>query len=72
MPRRPKGEKLLLVPILDGLAAHGAFKAADFARLYDMLAAVINRAAFAGPMTEFWHTRNMRCGLSVFQLTILS
>jgi hypothetical protein len=40
------------VPILDGCTAHGAFKAADLARLYDMFAAVINRAAFTGPVTR--------------------
>ena len=45
IPRHPSG-----VPILDDLAAHGAFKAADLARLYDVLAAVINRAAFTGSM----------------------
>ena len=39
------------VPILDGLAAHDAFKAADLASLYNALAAVINRAAFTGSMT---------------------
>jgi hypothetical protein len=33
--RNPSG-----VPILDGCTAHGAFKAADLARLYDMFAAV--------------------------------
>ena len=55
------------VPILDGLAAHGAFKAADLARLYHMLAAVINRAAFAGSMTRFGHVPKMRFGLSAFQ-----
>jgi hypothetical protein len=38
------------VPILDGRTTHGAFKAADLAGLYDMLAAVINRAAFTGSM----------------------
>jgi hypothetical protein len=39
------------VPILDGPAAHDAFKAADLASLCDVLAAVINRAAFTGSMT---------------------
>jgi hypothetical protein len=48
--RNPSG-----VPILDSCTAHGAFKAADLARLYDMFAAVINRAAFTGPMTGFQH-----------------
>ena len=43
--RHPSG-----VPILDGLAAHGAFKAADLASLFNVLAAVINRAAFTGSM----------------------
>jgi hypothetical protein len=38
------------VPILDDFATHGTFKAADLARLDDMLAAVINRAAFTGSM----------------------
>jgi hypothetical protein len=46
IPRNPSG-----VPILDSCTAHGAFKAADLARLYDMFAAVINRAAFTGPVT---------------------
>ena len=46
--RHPSG-----VPILDGLAAHGAFKAADLASLCNVLAAVINRAAFTGSMTGF-------------------
>jgi hypothetical protein len=41
------------VPILDGLATHGAFKAADLARLYNVLAAIINRAALTGSMTGF-------------------
>ena len=40
------------VPILDSCTAHGAFKAADLARLCDVLAAVINRAAFTGPVTR--------------------
>ena len=40
------------VPILDGLAAHGTFKAADLALRDHVLAAVINRAAFAGPVTR--------------------
>jgi hypothetical protein len=39
------------VPILDGSVAHDAFKAADLASLRNVLAAVINRAAFAGSMT---------------------
>jgi hypothetical protein len=43
--RNPNG-----VLILDSFTAHGAFKAADLARLYDMLAAVINRAAPASSM----------------------
>ena len=38
------------VPILNGLAAHDAFKAADLASLCNVLAAVINRAAFTGSM----------------------
>jgi hypothetical protein len=46
--RNPSG-----VPILDSFTAHGAFKAADLARLYNVLAAVINRAAFTGSMTGF-------------------
>ena len=41
IPRHPGG-----IPILDGLAAHDAFKAADLASLCNVLAAVINRAAF--------------------------
>ena len=50
------------VPILDGLAAHGAFKAADLARLYDVLAAVINRAAFTGSMmTQLGFGHALRC-----------
>src|SRR5882672_4742537 len=40
------------VPILDSCTAHGAFKAADLARLCNVLAAVINRAAFTGPVTR--------------------
>ena len=55
------------VPILDGLAAHGTFQAADLASLYDVLAAVINRAASTGSMTRFGHGPNMRFGLSAFQ-----
>ena len=43
--RNPSG-----VPILDSFTAHGAFKGADLARLHDMLAAVINRAALASSM----------------------
>jgi hypothetical protein len=43
--RNPSG-----VPILDSCATHGTFKAADFAFLYHVLAAVINRAAFTGSM----------------------
>jgi hypothetical protein len=60
--RHPSG-----VPILDGLAAHGAFKAADLASLCNVLAAVINRAAFTGSMTRFGHVSKMRFGLSAFQ-----
>ena len=55
------------VPILDGLAAHDAFKAADLASLSNVLAAVINRAAFTGSMTRFGHVPKMRLGLSAFQ-----
>ena len=55
------------VPILDGFAAYVAFKAADLARLYYVLAAVINRAAFTGSMTRFGHVPKMRFGLSAFQ-----
>ena len=40
------------VPILDSCTAHGAFKAADLARLCDVLAAVINRTAFTGPDSD--------------------
>ena len=43
--RNPSG-----VPILDGFTAYGAFKAADLARLCNVLAAVINRAALTGSM----------------------
>jgi len=53
--------------ILDGLAAHDAFKAADLASLCNVLAAVINRAAFTGSMTRFGHVPKMRFGLSAFQ-----
>ena len=60
--RHPSG-----APILDGLAAHGAFKAADLAGLYDMLAAVINRAALTGSMDQIRTCPNMRFGLSAFQ-----
>ena|ERR1700732_988533 len=35
------------VPIFDSCTAHGAFKTADLARLSHVLAAIINRAAFA-------------------------
>ena len=52
--RHPDG-----IPILDGLAAHDAFKAADLASLCNVLAAVINRAAFTGSMTRFGHV--LRC-----------
>ena len=55
------------VPILDGLAAHDAFKAADLASLCNVLAAVIDRAAFTGSMTRFGHVPNMRFDLSAFQ-----
>jgi hypothetical protein len=55
------------IPILDGLAAHDAFKAADLASLCNVLAAVINRAAFTGSMTRFGHAPKMRFGLSAFQ-----
>ena len=41
------------VPILDSCAAHGAFKAADLALRYHVLAAVINRTAFTGSMAGF-------------------
>jgi hypothetical protein len=40
------------VPILNGLATYGTLKAADLTRFYNMLAAVINRAAFTGPITR--------------------
>src|ERR1700682_2036504 len=43
--RNPSG-----VPILDSFTAHGAFKAADLARLHHVLAAVINRAALTSSM----------------------
>jgi hypothetical protein len=46
--RNPSG-----VPILNGLATHGAFKAADLARLCNVFAAVINRATLTGSMTGF-------------------
>ena len=46
--RNPSG-----VPILDGLAAHGAFKAADFALRYHVLTAVINRTALTGSVAGF-------------------
>jgi hypothetical protein len=55
------------VPILDCLAAHDAFKAVDLASLCNVLAAVINRAAFTGSMTRFGHVPKMRFGLSAFQ-----
>ena len=55
------------VPILDRLAAHDTFKAADLASLCNVLAAVINRAAFTGSMTRFGHVPKMRFGLSAFQ-----
>ena len=48
--RHPSG-----VPILDGFAAHDAFKAADLASVCNVLAAVVNRAAFTGSMTRFGH-----------------
>ena len=43
--RNPSG-----VPVLDSCTAHGAFKAADLALLYNVLAAVVNRAAFTSAM----------------------
>jgi hypothetical protein len=43
--RNPSG-----VPILDSCSTHGTFKAADLALFYDVLATVINRAAFTGSM----------------------
>ena len=46
--RNPSG-----VLILNGLATHGAFKAADLALRYHVLAAVINRAALTGSMAGF-------------------
>jgi hypothetical protein len=50
--RHPSG-----VPILNGLAAHGAFEAADLALLYNMLTAVINRATLTGSITRrFGHS----------------
>jgi hypothetical protein len=45
--RNPSG-----VPIFDGLAAHGTLKAADLALRYHVLAAVIDRAAFARSITR--------------------
>ena len=60
--RHPSG-----VPVLDGPAAYDAFKAADLASLCNVLAAVINRAAFTGSMTRFGHVPKMRFGLSAFQ-----
>jgi hypothetical protein len=60
--RHPSG-----VPILDGLGADDAFKAADLASLCNVLAAVINRAAFTGSMTRFGHAPKMRFGQSAFQ-----
>jgi hypothetical protein len=46
--RHPSG-----VPVLDGRATYGALKTADLARLYDVFAAVINRAAFTGSIAGF-------------------
>jgi hypothetical protein len=43
--RNPSG-----VPILNSFTAHGAFKAADLARLCNVFAAVINRAALTSSM----------------------
>jgi hypothetical protein len=43
--RNPSG-----VPILDGFTAYGASKAADLARLCNVFAAVINRAALTSSM----------------------
>ena len=60
--RHPSG-----VPVLDGPAAYDAFKAADLASLCNVLAAVINRAAFTGSMSRFGHVPRMRFSLSAFQ-----
>jgi hypothetical protein len=46
--RNPSG-----VPVLDSCTAHGAFKAADFALLCNVLASVVNRAAFTSAMIGF-------------------
>jgi hypothetical protein len=40
------------VPILDGLATHGAFEAADLALLCHMLTAVIHCATITGSITR--------------------
>jgi hypothetical protein len=48
--RNPSG-----VPILDGCTAHGTFKTADLARLFNVFAADIDRAALTSSMgTNHW------------------
>jgi hypothetical protein len=48
----PKSGHPSRVPILDGLATHGAFEATDLALLYQMLTAIINRATLTGSITK--------------------
>ena len=53
------------VPIFNCLATDSAFKAVDLTLLHNMLAAVINRAAFARSMHTF-HCQNMRSNRADF------
>jgi len=53
------------VPILDCFATDSAFKAADLTVLHDMLAAIINRAAFTRSMHTN-HCQNMRSNRAEF------
>jgi hypothetical protein len=63
------------VPVLYSCTAHGAFKAADLARLYHVFAAVINRAALTGSMTgwvvchSYFPATPLPCSCSVIHLS---
>jgi hypothetical protein len=59
--RNPSG-----VPILDSFSAHGAFKAADLARLCNVFAAVINRAALTSSMGTDHRVERVPVRLLVF------
>jgi hypothetical protein len=58
------------IPIFDCFATDGAFEAADLTALHDMLAAVIDRAAFTRSMHTD-HYRNMRSNRADFEAVIL-